>query len=222
MVYTVAIVVVVSLLLSVTSGVLRDRQNANVELDKKKQILSSLPAVVLEGSDAAQLFAEDIRHIYMIDAQGEVVKELDPVKDFNYAPTEGELPIYVAEVEGERKWIIPMNGKGLWGAIWGYIALDDDRNTINGVYFSHASETPGLGSNIVEPVFRNQFKGKQLMRDGKFTSIAVMKVGQTAQGQDQVDALSGGTITSKGVESMLYNSIAPYEAFLKKAAGTNE
>lgn len=219
MVYTVAIVVVVALLLSITSGALKSRQNANVELDKKKQILSSLPAVVLEGADAAKLFADDIQHIYILNKQGDVIKELDPVKDFNYAPAADELPIYMAEVNSETKWIIPMNGKGLWGAIWGYIALNDDRNTVDGVFFSHASETPGLGSNIVTPAFRDQFKGKELMKDGKFVSIAVMKAGQTAQGQDQVDALSGGTITSKGVESMLYNSIAPYEPFLKKAAG---
>ena len=219
MVYTVAIVVVVALLLSITSGALKSRQNANVELDKKKQILSSLPAVVLEGADAAKLFADDIQHIYILNKQGDVIKELDPVKDFNYAPAADELPIYMAEVNSETKWIIPMNGKGLWGAIWGYIALNDDRNTVDGVFFSHASETPGLGSNIVTPAFRDQFKGKELMKDGKFVSIAVMKAGQTALGQDQVDALSGGTITSKGLESMLYNSIAPYEPFLKKAAG---
>lgn len=219
MVYTIAIVVIVALVLSITSGALKSRQNANVELDKKKQILSSLPAVALEGADAAKLFADDIKHIYILNGQGDVVKELDPVKDFNYVPASEEYLIYMAEVNQETKWIIPLNGKGLWGAIWGYIALNDDRNTVNGVFFSHASETPGLGANIVTPAFRGQFEGKQLMKDNKFVSIAVMKVGQTAQGQDQVDALSGGTITSKGVESMLMNSIAPYEPFLKKAAG---
>ncbi len=219
MVYTIAIVVIVALVLSITSGALKSRQNANVELDKKKQILSSLPAVALEGADAAKLFADDIKHIYILNGQGDVVKELDPVKDFNYVPASEEYLIYMAEVNQETKWIIPLNGKGLWGAIWGYIALNDDRNTVNGVFFSHASETPGLGANIVTPAFRGQFEGKQLMKDNKFVSIAVMKVGQTAQGQDQVDALSGGTITSKGVESMLLNSIAPYEPFLKKAAG---
>lgn len=215
--YMVVIVIIVALLLSLTSGALKTRQNANVELDKKKQILSSLPAVVLEGSDAAQLFADDIRHIYVLNAEGEITKDLDPVKDFNYVAAEGEWLIYMAEVNNETKWIIPLNGKGLWGAIWGYIALNDDRNTVNGIFFSHASETPGLGANIVTPAFRDQFEGKHLMQNGSFASIAVMKVGQTAQGQDQVDALSGGTITSKGVETMLQTSIAPYEPFLKKS-----
>lgn len=214
MLYTTVIVVIVALLLSVTSGALKGRQNANVELDKKKQILSSLPAIVLEGADAAQLFADNIKHIYILDETGKITKDLDPVKDFTYPPQAGEYVIYMAEVEHATKWIIPLYGKGLWGAIWGYIALDDDRNTINGVYFSHAGETPGLGANIVMPSFRKPFEGKQIIKNGKFASIAIMKVGQIADGQDQVDALSGGTITSKGVESMLQTSIAPYEPFL--------
>ena len=214
MIYTTIIVVIVALLLSITSGALKSRQNANIELDKKKQILSSLPAVVLEGADAAQLFADNIKHIYILDETGEIIKDLDPVADFNYAPQEGEYVIYMAEVDQATKWIIPLYGKGLWGAIWGYIALDDDRNTVNGVYFSHASETPGLGANIVIPAFRDPFVGKHIMQNGKFASIAIMKVGQIAEGQDQVDAISGGTITSKGVESMLQTSIAPYEPFL--------
>lgn len=214
MIYTTIIVVIVALLLSITSGALKSRQNANIELDKKKQILSSLPAVVLEGADAAQLFADNIKHIYILDETGEIIKDFDPVADFNYAPQEGEYVIYMAEVEQATKWIIPLYGKGLWGAIWGYIALDDDRNTINGVYFSHAGETPGLGANIVTPAFRQPFEGKQIIKNGKFASIAIMKVGQIAEGQDQVDAISGGTITSKGVESMLQTSIAPYEPFL--------
>ncbi len=214
MIYTTVIVVVVALLLSVTSGLLKERQNANVELDKKKQILSSLPEVLLEGADAAQLFVDNIKHIYILDNQGKIIKDLDPVKDFNYSVAEGEHLIYMAEVNQTTKWIIPLYGKGLWGAIWGYIALNDDRNTINGVYFSHAGETPGLGANIVTPAFRKTFEGKQIIKEGKFASIAIMKVGQTAEGQDQVDAISGGTITSKGVETMLRSSIAPYEPFL--------
>lgn len=222
LVYTTIIVVVVALLLSITSGALKSRQNANVELNKKKQILSSLPTLTLEGQDAAQLFANHIQHIYVLDANGMIVKDLDPVKDFNYAPAAGELIIYMAEVDNETKWIIPMNGKGLWGAIWGYIALDDDRNTVNGVFFSHASETPGLGANITTPAFRDPFQGKHIMQNGAFASIAVMKVGQKADGQDQVDALSGGTITSKGVETMLRTSIAPYEPFLKKSVAQPE
>jgi Na+-transporting NADH:ubiquinone oxidoreductase subunit C len=212
-VYTAVIIIIVSLLLSITSGLLKSRQAANVELDKKKQILSSLSAVNLEGADAAQLYKEYIKQYVMLNANGEVTKEVD---DFNYQPTQDELPLYIAEIEGSVKYIIPLNGAGLWGAIWGYIALNDDKNTIYGIFFSHASETPGLGANIATKPFQQQFEGKHIMRDGAFASVAVMKIGQVAEGQDQVDAISGGTITSKGVETMLRNCIGAYSAFLNR------
>ena len=100
--------------------------------------------------------------------------------------------------------------------------MNDDKNTVYGVYFSHASETPGLGANIVAPKFRDQFVGKEVMKNGTFASIAVMKAGQMADEQDQVDAISGGTITSKGVESMLKNCIGNYITFLKKTTPAEE
>ena len=212
-VYTSVIIVIVSLLLSFTSGALKSRQAANMELDKKKQILSSLPAINLEGADASALYTTYIKQYVILNADGEVTKEID---DFKYKASKDEFPLYIAEIEGQTKYIIPLNGAGLWGAIWGYLALNEDKSTIYGVYFSHASETPGLGANIVTPKFRNQFVGKEIMKEGVFTSIAVMKTGQIAEGQDQVDAISGGTITSKGVESMFKNCIGNYLAFLKK------
>ena len=223
MIYMIVIIVIVSLLLSIVSGVLKGRQMENVKLDKKKQILSSLPAVDFTA-DAAATFEQTIVKYVMLDADGKVVKELDPVADFDYkVNAKAEYPMYVAEVEGATKYILPMNGAGLWGAIWGYIALDEDYNTVHGVYFSHASETPGLGGEIVTPAFRDPFVGKHLLNaDGKFASIAVMKVGQRADGQDQVDAISGGTITSKGVETMLKSSLGAYAAFLEEGAMTDK
>lgn len=217
MTYMVVIIVIVSLLLSITSGVLKGRQDENVKLDKKKQILSSLPAIDLTKGDAATIYAETVKDFYMLDSEGNIVKELDPVEDFSYKPEEGEYPLYIADVDGNAKVILPVNGAGLWGAIWGYVALDEDRNTVNGVYFSHASETPGLGAEIVTPKFRNPFVGKHLLNaDHQFVSIAVMKAGQTAEGMEQVDAISGGTITSKGVETMLLTGLGNYKAFLEK------
>jgi len=212
--YTSAIVIIVALLLSITSGALKGRQNENVKLDTKKQILSSLPAIDLTQGDANEIYAKTIVAYQLLDADGKVAKELRPVEDFDVKAAEGQLPLYVANVDGETKYIIPMNGAGLWGAIWGYIALNDDKNTVYGVFFSHAGETPGLGANIATPKFQSQFEGKHIKNNGQFVSIAVMKAGQKADNQEQVDALSGGTITSKGVETMLKNSIGAYTAFL--------
>lgn len=216
LVYMVVIIVIVSLLLSITSGLLSSRQEENIKLDKKKQILSSLPAIKLQGKDAAEVYAKTIKEFNMLDSEGNIARQLNPVEDFSYTPAENEYPVYVADIDGATKYILPMNGAGLWGAIWGYIALDEDRNTVYGVYFSHASETPGLGAEIVTTNFREPFTGKHLLNaEGKFVSIAVMKAGQKADGLEQVDAISGGTITSKGVETMLQSSLGNYKAFLE-------
>lgn len=218
MIYTTIIVVLVALLLSITSGALKERQAANIKLDTKKQILSSLPAIDVANVDAEQCFASTIEKIIVLNKKtGEVVKELDPVKDFDYKANfdSDELLIYKAKADGATKWIIRLDGKGLWGAIWGYIALNDDKNTVYGVFFNHAGETPGLGANITTDAFCSQFEGKHIMQNGEFASIAVMKVGQKAETQDQVDAISGGTITSKGVELMLQTSVEKYTQFLK-------
>ena len=213
----VVIITIVSLLLSITSGSLRSFQEDNVRLDTKKQILNSLPGIEL-GEDAAATYAATIKEYNMLDAEGNVVKTLDPVADFDVKAEEGQFPMYVAEIDGETKYILPMNGAGLWGAIWGYMALNDDRKTVFGVFFNHAGETPGLGAEIVTEKFRNPFIGKELLKNGKFASIAIEKAGTKVEGRDQVDAISGGTITSKGVEAMLSSSLVNYENFLTAPA----
>lgn len=218
LIYMVVIITIVSLLLSITSGSLKSFQEDNVRLDTKKQILNSLPGVEL-GEDAAATYAATIKEYNMLDAEGNVVKQLDPVADFDIKAAEGEFPMYVAEVNGETKYILPMNGAGLWGAIWGYMALNDDRNTVFGVFFNHAGETPGLGAEIVTENFRNPFIGKHLLNaNNEFVSIAIEKAGTKVEGRDQVDAISGGTITSKGVETMLSTSLGNYEKFLAAPA----
>lgn len=217
LIYMVVIITIVSLLLSITSGSLRSFQEDNVRLDTKKQILNSLPGIEF-GEDAAATYAATIKEYNMLDAEGNVVKTLDPVADFDVKAEEGQFPMYVAEIDGETKYILPMNGAGLWGAIWGYMALNDDRNTVFGVFFNHAGETPGLGAEIVTEKFRNPFIGKELLKNGKFASIAIEKAGTKVEGRDQVDAISGGTITSKGVEAMLSSSLVNYENFLTAPA----
>ena len=126
----------------------------------------------------------------------------------------GGYPVFVATINGQTKYILAMYGAGLWGPVWGYLAVNDDCNTVFGADFSHASETPGLGAEITSKAFSGQFPGKQLFRDGVFKSIAVVKSGNKAEGQDYVDGISGGTITSNGVNAMLRTSIGSYAQFL--------
>lgn len=225
-IYAAVMVVVVALLLALVSSGLKETQTTNVKLDKKKQILSALQ-INLEDQDAAALYDQYIVKELVVNTKAEILSEvkgeafdIDIVKEAAKPLESRHLPIYVAQMEGQIKYIIPLRGAGLWGPIWGYVALNDDKNTVFGTYFSHASETPGLGAEIALPKFQQQFVGKHILNDrNEFVSIAVMKAGQNSDTQEQVDAISGGTITSKGVEAMLLNSIGQYEAFLNKSNG---
>ena len=126
---------------------------------------------------------------------------------------ERQLPLYVCEVNGQTKYVIPLSGAGLWGPIWGYVGLDDDKDTVYGVYFSHASETPGLGAEITSAHFQNEFHGKKVMKDGQI-ALAVEKFGLVTDPTYQVDGISGGTITSKGVDTMIKDCMSQYDNFL--------
>jgi len=229
LIYATVMVIIVALMLALVSSSLKGIQTANVELDKKKQILSSLN-VNFEGQDAAALYDKYIVTELVINSNAEVLSEvkgdafkLDYIKELAKPIQERKLPLYIAQIEGETKYIIPLRGAGLWGPIWGYIALNEDKNTVYGSFYSHASETPGLGAEIAQTSFQQKFVGKSIFNDKEeFVSIAVMKPGQVAENQDQVDGISGGTITSKGVEKMLLSCIGQYEAYLKKSNGGTE
>lgn len=226
-VYAVVIVVVVALLLAFTSGSLKARQNANVALDKQKQILTALN-VDYKGKDAAKVYDEIVTDGLILNFEGATLKDdrkeafnLDIKKQSALPIEERELPVFIANVDGATKYVFPVTGAGLWGGIWGYIAVDDDLNTVFGTYFNHESETPGLGAEIKKPDFQHKFIGKHLLdENGQFVSIAITKNGAPAEGQEHVDALSGATITSKGVEAMLLNSLGQYKAFIVRDSAT--
>ena len=228
--YATIMVVVVALLLAFVSGALKDTQNANVKLDKKKQILSSLE-INTTGQDVDALYDQYITKAIVINSKDEILSEskedafdIDVTKELSKKLEDRKIPVYIAEVDGNTKYIIPLRGTGLWGPIWGYLALNNDKNTVFGTFFSHASETPGLGANIADAPFQKQFIGKHILNDkNEFVSIAVMKAGKKSETQEQVDAISGGTITSKGVEAMLLNCIGQYDTFLQDSTmGGNE
>ncbi|MBO7319804.1 MAG: NADH:ubiquinone reductase (Na(+)-transporting) subunit C [Clostridia bacterium] len=126
-----------------------------------------------------------------------------------------ELVVYVCEVEGCKKYVFPVYGKGLWGALWGYVALNDDFNTVYGMYMSHASETAGLGSLIAEQKFQDQFIGKTIFAEGNANDIAlsVVKNGKVQNSQYEVDGITGATLTGNGVDAMFKTSLAQYIGF---------
>ncbi len=218
-IYASVMVIIVAFVLAFISASLKDRQQSNVELDKKKQILSALN-INTKGQDAEALYNQYVKADQLLNASGEVVSEqggfdvevkAELAKDLQAR----QLPLYVCEVDGATKYVLPLYGAGLWGAIWGYIALDEDKDTVYGVYFSHESETPGLGAEIATRWFQDYFKGKHVMKNGA-VALGVEKNGKVTDPQYQVDGISGGTITSVGVDEMLKRCISQYEQFLTK------
>ena len=156
-IYASVMVVIVAFLLAFVNSSLRDLQGKNVELDTKKQILSSLGITEVKDADAE--FSKVVKSD-MIVAEDGSLKEYDGKfvtayeKEFK---ENGRAHVFVCEIDGKTKYVVPVYGAGLWGAIWGYVALDEDKNTVFGTYFSHASETPGLGAEIATPHFQGLF-----------------------------------------------------------------
>lgn len=219
--YASVMVIIVAALLAVVSVLLKPMQQDNIQIDKKKQILSSVN-LQPTTQNAVDLYEKYIIDSYVVDAQAAKVDGADAFSvevaaEVKKADAERLLPVFVAQLDnGEVKYILPLYGAGLWGPIWGYIAVDADGNTIYGSYFAHQGETPGLGAEIENSDFQEQFIGKHLFVKGEMKPVAVMKVGQKPlNGAEYVDAVSGGTITSKGVQDMIENSLLPYNAFLK-------
>ena len=212
-IYASVMVVIVAFLLAFVNSSLRDLQGKNVELDTKKQILSSLGITEVKDADAE--FSKVVKSD-MIVAEDGSLKEYDGKfvtayeKEFK---ENGRVHVFVCEIDGKTKYVVPVYGAGLWGAIWGYVALDEDKDTVFGTYFSHASETPGLGAEIATPHFQTSFIGKHVM-EGESVALSVVKNGKVANPEFEVDGISGGTITSNGVDAMLKNCMGQYTKFL--------
>lgn len=228
-IYAAVMVVLVAVGLALASSALKERQTDNENIDQMRQILRSLKMDVT-GEDAMKTYFEVVTNSYLVDKNGEVVPGSEgtgvtaPAFAYNLSELKNSdnFPVYEATVDGAKKYVLGMRGQGLWGPIWGYMALNDDGNTVYGVDFSHEGETPGLGAEIVTPAFRGQFEGKEFYKDGAFKSIGVVKKGQTDASRDYVDGISGGTLTSNGVQAMLSQSIGAYDPFLQKLQSGKE
>ncbi|HCD51669.1 MAG TPA: NADH:ubiquinone reductase (Na(+)-transporting) subunit C [Balneolaceae bacterium] len=215
------LVILVAAALASAATILKPFQDKNVEQEKMQNILSSI-GVDKTRDEAAEVFDE-----YVVDklvlSGGEVVEGMDAFgvvmeKEARRPNDERNAPLYIAEKDGETYYVIPLRGTGLWGPIWGYIALESDVNTIYGAVFDHKGETPGLGAEITTPAFTEQFKGKKILEGGDLVSISVVKA--NADTPYEVDGISGGTITSNGVEAMIQDCLASYYPFLEEYAGT--
>ena len=210
-IYSTVMVVVVATLLAVASLALKSRQDANILNEKKEAILASL-------SMTGQNYDECIT-AYVVNGDGEKVEGQDPLQLLFDLPTAFEqqtLPVFEAQ---DGRIVVPVSGTGLWGPMWGYVALEQDMNTVSGVVLDHAGETPGLGAEVATPKHQAMYKGKTLFEGDEFVSITLRKGGAKDEAHE-VDAISGGTKTSDGVTDMLKKSLGAYLPLLesKKAS----
>jgi Na+-transporting NADH:ubiquinone oxidoreductase subunit C len=220
-IFSSVMVVAVATLLSLAATLLQPAQEKNLEIEKKKSMLESIN-IPADRNNAENLYDKYIKESVVINSKGDIVNGVDA---FNVVmnieqkkPLEQQyLPVFKATPDdGENITILPLEGKGLWGPVYGYISLKSDMNTVYGVTFDHKGETPGLGAEINTPPFEGMFPGKKLFEEDKFVSIQVIKGGAKPADPHGVDAISGGTITSKGLEKMLFDCITKYNDYLLK------
>jgi Na+-transporting NADH:ubiquinone oxidoreductase subunit C len=220
-IFSAIMVMTVAALLSLAATLLQPAQARNLEIEKKRNMLESINIPVTKGT-TEELYDKYIKESIVINSRGEQVKGIDAftvvLKNEQKKPLEEQsLPVFMATPDdGEKVIIIPVEGKGLWGPIYGYVSLKSDMNTIYGVNFDHKGETPGLGAEISTSAFESQFLGKKLFDNEKFVSVQVIKGGAREDNIHGVDAISGGTITSKGLEKMIFDCMQKYNGYLLK------
>lgn len=234
--YASIMVIVAAALLSSAAIFLKPMQEENMAIEKMGGILESAKVEGVVTENTIEMFNEYVVESLVVDQDGIAVESQTTgnmqdgtafklnLKEQLYKKSKGEayqMPIYVINYEGKKLYIFPLMGSGLWGNLYGNLALEKDFSTIYAVTFSHDKETPGLGAEITEPIFTDPFKTKKIFNDqGEFTSIRVVKGGsKTLPVKDQVhaaDAITGGTITSVGVEEMLDNVLLAYLPYINK------
>ncbi len=211
--YSTIMVVVVALTLSTVALSLKSIQQANILNEKKQSILVSLGAENQNYDDFVEAYAVDTKGQKIANVEGEDV--INMLSNLPATFSSGQLPVFEAQ---DGRIVVPVTGTGLWGAIWGYVALDKDMNTVSGIVMDHAGETPGLGAEIATPKFQSQFVGKKIFDDGEFVSIHLIKGGVKTTSPNithEVDGISGGTKTADGVTAMLSTSLGEYVPFFK-------
>ncbi len=211
-VYASVMVIIVAFLLAFVSSALKPVQDANVENDTKGQILTAL------GYDKASINVGDVYEENVTDMlykDGALVKYSGKFNTaYGQLIKDGELHVFVGKTaDGKDAYVIPVTGRGLWGGLWGYIAVDAQKENVVGTYFYHESETAGLGARIGERDFQKQFENRPIFGENGEVALTVVKKGA---GDDTflVDGITGATLTSKGVGAMVTEGLSQYKEFL--------
>ena len=209
-IYSVVMVVVVAVLLSLAALGLAPRQQANILNEKKTQIVKAL------GEDPATTNYDDvIKEAMILNANGEAVEGdvFTALNDLKASFAEGKYPIFVAT----SGVVVPLYGAGLWGPIWGYIALDTDMNTVKGIVLDHSGETPGLGAEITTPKHQAMYPGKTVYEGDAIVGVTLKKGGADKNNPHEVDAITGGTKTSDGVSALISDCLNYYKPYFDAA-----
>ena len=218
-IYSVVMVVIVAVLLSLAALGLKPRQDENILNEKKTQIVKAL------GYDAATTaYGDVVAEALLLNADGAVVESdvakvfeaLQSVKDTRDA---GQFPIFKAT---DGSVVVPLYGAGLWGPIWGYVALAPDMNTVKGIVLDHQGETPGLGAEITTPKHQAMYPGKTVFEGEELVGITLKKGGADANNPHEVDAITGGTKTSDGVSAMIKDCLVSYVPYFAAAKAATE
>jgi Na+-transporting NADH:ubiquinone oxidoreductase subunit C len=225
-IFAIILVVVVGSVLAFAATTLQPLQNENVRKEKMQNILATV-GVETDRDGAEALYNNYVKEAYVLDQNGDVIESedafaIDLKKELRKSVEKQFFPIYIAEIEGENYYIVPLQGKGLWDDIWGYIALKNDVNTIQGAVFDHKGETPGLGAEITQGWFQERFTDEKIFdSNGNLVGVAVVKgrPDPTDKGDNKVDAISGATITGDGVSNMIAERLQHYLPYLKKQEG---
>jgi len=219
-IFAVILVVGVAAALAFTATTLKPLQAENVRKEKMQNILSTI-GVNVSRDEAGVQFMDFVKEELALNADGSVNENVDAfkielMKETKRPNEEQAYPLYIAEKDGKKFYVIPLFGAGLWKEIWGYIALDDDKNTIVGASFDHAGETAGLGAEINQSWYEDQYIGKTIFdENNNFVSVKAVKGGAKSGDMHGVDAISGGTITSDGVTDMVTERLENYLPYFK-------
>jgi len=222
--FATVMVLVVASALAFTASALKDLQNANVRKEKMQNILATI-GVTTDRDQAETLYQKYITSAISLTEEGSVDTEVNAFEinlnnELKKPASEQRFPLYEADVDGKKYFIIHLRGAGLWNAIWGYIALEEDKNTIKGAVFDHVGETAGLGAEITQKWFQDRFLGEKVFdTNGTLVGINVSKTNNDPKDLDkedhEVDAISGATITGDGVTAMIMERLTHYLPYLK-------
>ena len=232
-IFSIGMVIVVAVVLSFLATSLKPMQSKNVKQEKMQNILNTVvgDSITVDGKKvpltrelASEKFDEYIVNQYALNNKGENVEsknafDIKLANEIKKPVDEQVFPLYEASFEGTNYYVIPLRGSGLWDAIWGYVAIKEDLNTIEGVIFDHKGETAGLGAEITTDWFQNSFENEKIKNDqGDIVGVEVKKGygGGNDKSDNQVNAISGATITGDGVTKMMKERLSKYKPFFQK------